>query len=84
MKSSNRGFSYHALLYNNQRIDVEKPIGTSVPNNSSVVLQVIGKGGGRQPKKQQSSDEIPGEQIISNKNNSLTIMPMQVLISCID
>ena len=64
IKSSNRGFSYHALLYNNQRIDVGKPIGTSIPNNSSIVLQVIGKGGGRQPKKQQSaSDEIPGKQI---------------------
>ena len=66
MKPNNSGLRDHALLYNNQRIDVEKSIGVSVPHNSSIMLQVIGRGGGRQSKKQQTesaSDNILGEQI---------------------
>lgn len=65
MKPKN-GLRDHALLYNNQCIDVEKSIGVSVPHNSSIMLQVIGRGGGRQSKKQQTesaSDNILGEQI---------------------
>ena len=63
MKPNNRGLRDHALLYNNKRIDVEKSIGVLVPHNGSIMLQLIGRGGGRQSKKQQSASDISGEQV---------------------
>ena len=65
MKSSNSAFDDHLLLYKNQRIDVERPIGILVPHNSSISLQVIGKGGGKESKKQKPTiDDIQGKLIL--------------------
>ena len=57
MKSSNSAFDDH-LLYKNQCIDIERPIGILVPHNSSISLQAIGKGGGKESKKQKPTIDI--------------------------
>lgn len=66
MKFSNCVFDDHVLLYYNQRIDVERPVGNLIPHNSSIFLQVRGKGGGKESKKQQpASDDTLGKLIKS-------------------
>ena len=60
-KFISHAFKNHILLYNNQCIDVERSIGALVPHNSSIVLQVKGKGGGRDYKKPQLSTDILGK-----------------------
>ena len=47
-KTNNRSCEDHILVHNNRRVDTNQPIGLQVPHEGSIMVQVVGKGGGKE------------------------------------
>ena len=57
------------LVHNRQRVDTNQPIGLQVPHEGSVILQIIGKGGGREHTKQ--TPEVLGKPFVLSGSDLL-------------